>query len=138
MRSLRPFQTFLFTKMFHTHKKHKAHINKQKQRHFYVHKKHLRGKNRLFAYLRAFLCFLRFLCFLCFLCLQNLFVKKKQKKNCPNDLIYITTEFILLLKWSFFCNLFFFITIVFNYHNLFQLSPSFLIFLQLVTLSLWK
>ena len=39
-----------------------------------------------------------FMCFLCFLCFENLFAKKK--KNCPNDLIYITTwisvhEFII-------------------------------------------
>ena len=70
----------------------------------------------------------------------NYYTTKKNKKvwNCANNLIYITTEFILLLTWIFFNyhNLFqlsqFFlsqsfsiIALFFNYHNLFQLSQSF-------------
>ena len=81
---------FFFTKRFHKHKMHTSE-QKQKRQHFYAHKKHLMRKKsliRLFA----------FLCFLCFLCVQNLFVKKiKKVLNCPDDLTYITTKFILLL-----------------------------------------
>ena len=128
MRLSRQFQTFLFffTRRFHTHKKHKTHISEQKQKrqHFYPHKKHLReGKSllRLFASLR-FLSFLCFLCFLCFfLCVK--FSRKKTKKF----KIVLMASFPLLLNLSYtnmkffsiFFNLFFFITIFFNHHNLF-------------------
>ena len=124
MRSLGQFQTFWFflRKNLRRTKKHKTHISKQKQKRlrFYVFKKYLREKESLirlfvFLYFLCFLCFclvaslwflwfLYILCFLCFLCFLWFFVrvslfckKKKRIWNCPNDLIYITTEFILLL-----------------------------------------
>ena len=66
------------------------------------------------------------------LCVQNLFLKKNKKdSNCPDELIYITTKFILLLTWFFF-----------NYHILFQLLQFFsIITISFITIflsqSLW-
>ena len=61
IRAVLNFLFYFFTKRFHTHKKHqkkqhkkhvkstKTHISKQKQKrqHFYVHKKHLKGRKLL-------------------------------------------------------------------------------------------
>ena len=107
MRLSGQFQTFLLTKRFCKHKKHKMHISEQKQKrqHFYALKKHLRGKKslvRLFAFL-CFLCFLCFLYFLCFLCLQNLFVKINKKFK-----IALMTSFTLLPDSSDYQHNFFF------------------------------
>ena len=87
----------------------------------------------LYFWLVAFLRFLCFLYFLCFWCVQNLFVKKKNKKF----KISLITSFILLLNLSYYKHEFFnhynlfqslksfsIITIFFNYHDLFQLPWS--------------
>ena len=76
---------------------------------------------RLFAYM----CFVLFVLFVP----VKFFHRNKIREvwNCLDGLIYITTEFILLLTWSLFTiffitisfNLFFFITIFFNLFTIF-------------------
>ena len=59
---------------------------------FYAHKKHIRG-GKLLVCVLCFLCFLCFSCFSCFLCMWDLLVKKnKEVWNCPDTLIYYTTD----------------------------------------------
>ena len=98
MRSLRQFHIFLFTKRFHAHKKHKTNISKQKQKrqHFYAHKKHLRGKSRLFTYLR-FCAFCAFYTF-CAFCALKIFSRKKIIKKFKTALM---TSFTLSLMVIF-------------------------------------
>ena len=79
---------FFLRKDFTRTKSTKTHISKQKQKkqRFYALKKYLKGK-KLLIRLFGFLCFL---CAFCASCASKIFLQKK-KKNCPNDLIYITT-----------------------------------------------
>ena len=66
---------FFFTRRFHTHKKHKAHTSKQKQKkqHFYAHKEHLRGRKSL-AW--------RFVLFVLFMLFMFIKTSKRKKIAC--------------------------------------------------------
>ena len=123
MRSSGQFQTFFFfpTKRPHTQQKHNSTKRLQANKNKKCAQKTCTGKK--FTYLLiCVLCFCAFawlcLCTFCAFVACGIFSREKNK-NCPDDFIYITTEFILLPTWIFF------ITIFFNYHNLFQLSQSF-------------
>ena len=128
------------------------------------HKKHKNAHNRIsdFSPLRcfssaffifvgwfAFFCFLCFwcfwcfFCFLCFWCVRNIFVKKKKKfKTALMTSFTVLLKFILLQAWIFWITIFFnyhdlfsIITTFFNYHVLFQLLQSFSIIMAFFQLS---
>ena len=114
-----------------------------------VHKKNLRGKKSLIC-LFAFLCFCLVASFVLLVILVHLVRAKSFCKKNKEFKTTLITSFTLLLKLQA-CNTsmnffnqnlvqlsqpFSIITIVFNHHDLFQLSQSFSISLQLVTQSL--
>ena len=68
---------------------------------------------KLVVFLYFLVLFSAFWCLVFFLCFFLLVKSYRKKKKWPNNLIYITTEFILSQSFSI-------ITIFFNNHNLFQ------------------
>ena len=77
------FVFVFFTRRFHTHKKHKTHTSKQKQKkqHYYAHKK--TSKRRTVACLH----FVLFLLFVLFVRVKSLCIKKKTIKRFKSALI---------------------------------------------------